>query len=253
MTTPAPVPNAGDAVRLMAPSPGMPELAVGKVGILDGILGHPSDTGGASIIWNPRTYRDDTHVSVSGGPGTIWTPYAELRPTGEIVTVRVWRFKDDRRAAGNGVESTVDVPLWDWYPGEAPAGTLARIGEPHRATASAHWCDVGSHNIDLDAPVWTVRDLAGNRQWTGGAGLACERHAPPEDAASDPVWTVAGVWIGDDPIPVGVIPGRHDVTGCGAAVAEHISEAGPWATSVTAPDAETAEARAAEAMKAGEG
>lgn len=121
MTTP-PVPNAGDAVRLMAPAPSMPELAVGKVGILDGILGHPSPTGGASIIWNPRTYRDDTCVRVSGGPGTIWTPYAELRPTGETVTVTVWRFKDDYRAAANGVDYTVDVPLWDWYPGE-PAET----------------------------------------------------------------------------------------------------------------------------------
>lgn len=118
MPTP-PVPNAGDAVRLMAPAKGMPELALGKVGILDGILGHPSPTGGASIIWNPRTYRDDTCVRVSGGPGTIWTPYAELRPTGETVTVTVWRFKDDYRAAANGVDYTVDVPLWDWYPGEA--------------------------------------------------------------------------------------------------------------------------------------
>jgi hypothetical protein len=120
MPTP-PVPNAGDAVRLMAPAPSMPELAVGKVGILDGILGHPSPTGGASIIWNPRTYRDDTCVRVSGGPGTIWTPYAELRPTGETVTVTAWRFKDDYRAAANGVDYTVDVPLWEWYPGEAAA------------------------------------------------------------------------------------------------------------------------------------
>lgn len=117
------VPNAGDAVRIMAPAKGMPELAVGRIGILDGMLGQPSDTGGASIMFNPRTYRDDTRVSVSGGPGTIWTPYAELRLTSETVTVTAWRFKNDRRAVGNGVEYTIDVPLWEWYPGQSAEAT----------------------------------------------------------------------------------------------------------------------------------
>jgi hypothetical protein len=51
------------------------------------------------------------------------------------------------------------------------------------------------------------------------------------------VYTVLGVWQGDNAIPVGVVAGQHEVTGGG----DSEYEQGLWALSVEAPDGETAE------------
>lgn len=170
----APVPDAGDAVRLMAPATGLPELAVGKVGILDGIIGQPSGTGGASIMFNPRVYRDGTRVSVSGGPGTIWTPYSELRPTGETRTVRAWRFTDGRRAAGNGEDYTIDVPVWDWYPGVPATEPPITVSYTVTVTVSdpAAWAD--EYAIDPAQVAADVRDY-----WLDGLHHIVPDHQKP--------------------------------------------------------------------------
>ncbi len=106
---------AGDAVRLAAPWPGGPEVAVGAVGVLDGTLGTAPDQ--PSITFRASTFRDDRVVRCSGGPATIATDPAELYPTGETTSVRCWRFRDGIRRAHNAEEFTVVVPVWDWYPG----------------------------------------------------------------------------------------------------------------------------------------
>lgn len=55
-----------------------------------------------------------------------------------------------------------------------------------------------------------------------------------------------GVWDGDQPMPVGVVEGEHEVTGG----AEQHWEQGLWATSVTAADPADAEAEAIAEMRA---
>lgn len=61
-------------------------------------------------------------------------------------------------------------------------------------------------------------------------------------------YTVVGVWQSDEPIPVGVIKGDHDVTGGD----ESHFDGGVWATSVDAPSADRAEAEAVAKMLGGQ-
>jgi hypothetical protein len=65
-------------------------------------------------------------------------------------------------------------------------------------------------------------------------------------------WSVIGFWFNDEPVPVGVVEGDHQVYGGDALSAGYDSPVdgsqGPWAVSVTAPDAETAEELAVEQM-----
>jgi hypothetical protein len=59
------------------------------------------------------------------------------------------------------------------------------------------------------------------------------------------VYTVIGVWQDDEPIPVGVIAGDHEVTDGD----DSEFEDGLWATSVVAPDAATAQQLAIDEMR----
>ena len=83
-------------------------------------------------------------------------------------------------------------------------------------------------------------------------------------------WTVLGVWDNDEAVPVGAIEGRHNVHGDPPgerAAAQALREGNPefygfdtssfyeqgaWATSVTAPDGDTAQDLAAAEMMEGE-
>ena len=56
-------------------------------------------------------------------------------------------------------------------------------------------------------------------------------------------YTVVGVWYSDEPIPVGVIKGEHDVTG-----GDETHFDGLWATSVDSTSADRAEAEAVAKM-----
>jgi hypothetical protein len=60
-------------------------------------------------------------------------------------------------------------------------------------------------------------------------------------------YTVVGVWMNDQPIPVGVIAGEHQVHDGDATEFEQ----GLWATSVAAPDSSTAQQRAVDEMREG--
>jgi hypothetical protein len=62
-----------------------------------------------------------------------------------------------------------------------------------------------------------------------------------------PLWTVIGVWVNDAAVPLGVIEGRHAVH-VNFDLEEIEDQQGPWAVSVSAPDAKAAEQRAVEEM-----
>ena len=57
-------------------------------------------------------------------------------------------------------------------------------------------------------------------------------------------WTVIGVWLGDSPVPVGVIRGTHDVEGGD----ESEFPDGLWTTTVQASNAADAESAAVAEM-----
>jgi hypothetical protein len=110
-----PVPQAGDAVRL-AGTWKWSGIEHGDIGVINGLLGQPDDA--VEITFNASIYRDNRYVSCSGGPATIATPVGGLQPTGEVVDLQVWRFKNGIRQAHNQERHTVTVPLWDWHPSE---------------------------------------------------------------------------------------------------------------------------------------
>jgi hypothetical protein len=59
----------------------------------------------------------------------------------------------------------------------------------------------------------------------------------PTDGEGVPMWTVLGVWLDGEPVPVGVVRGDHSVSGGDEAQFEE----GLWAESVAAVEADAAE------------
>lgn len=122
------VPMPGDAVRLSGTWCG---LEAGKIGVLGGVVGHPTDD--YSITFNASTFRGSrcsskgVHiVSCSGGPATIWTPASELKPTDEKVTIRCWHWRKNFPGAHRGVSYLVEVPVWEWAGYEAESQQYRR-------------------------------------------------------------------------------------------------------------------------------
>lgn len=137
------------------------------------------------------------------------------------------------------------------------------MGETEVAGAVAAWEEAAALR----------RELAQLAPLTTGARLiaAGDRLAELVRRAYEPgTWTVLGVWDNGEAVPVGAIPGRHDVHGdppgeraaaqalrdgnpefCGFDTSSFY-EQGVWATSVTAPDGSTAQELAAAEMMDGE-
>jgi hypothetical protein len=111
--TPRPMP--GDAVRL-ATVWRVGGLEAGAVGVIEGMVSQYPENGHASIVFNATTFRDDRVVRCSGGPGTITTDLAELRPTGQATALRVRRWKHGHSAPHGGEDYMVTVPVWEWSP-----------------------------------------------------------------------------------------------------------------------------------------
>jgi len=116
-------PNPGDAVRLAGPWQwgGLP---AGQIGIINGTVGvHRTDD--CQITFRYTCFRGRSaeydgnqapeHVECSGGPGTIFTPVGELRPTTETIVVTCWRWKS-LPCAGGGTSYRIEVPVWEWTP-----------------------------------------------------------------------------------------------------------------------------------------
>ncbi len=88
MTTRGVPPLRGDVVRLAGPWGWAGRLQIGAFGIIDGPVGALEGVPGARLMFGAGT-----------GPGTIWTPFTELRATAETHTIRHWRTKrGDARA-----------------------------------------------------------------------------------------------------------------------------------------------------------
>jgi hypothetical protein len=107
---------AGDVARLAVPWRWAGSMVtVGDLGVLGGMVGKPITTG-TGITFKARTFRDDRVVSCGGGPATIHTPVDELTRTGDTATITVWEWRDGFAHAHNGIDYTVTVAVWDWYP-----------------------------------------------------------------------------------------------------------------------------------------
>jgi len=110
------LPRPGDAVRILVDKV---EVRAGDIAVLEGIVRDLKPDDLQMICFRFSAYRDPDdkpeYVSASGGPA--WKiPVGKLLPTDETVSLRFWRFKNGFQRAGNGVEYTLEVPLWDYRP-----------------------------------------------------------------------------------------------------------------------------------------
>jgi len=113
-------PQGGDAVRLTTD---WYEANAGDIGVLGGFVDQPLP-GEGPITFNASTFRGPSQngrivVQVSGGPGSISTPLAELTKTGQPIQLPVWQWRNGIPGRGRAQPYTVTVPLWDWTPGGA--------------------------------------------------------------------------------------------------------------------------------------
>ena len=153
-----------------------------------------------------------------GAVAEVWT----IRPP--LTTVLVWRTAD-----GDGLDGGCVI-----------TADLTVNGQPIRLASRHQGFDEFTQNDDIsgiDAAVEALGHVADlvNKE----ADLLQRALTPPNR------YTVIGVWLDDEPIPVGVIAGAHDVTH------GHDSEFGDgsWSTSVAAPDPATAQQAAIDEMR----
>lgn len=103
-------------------------------------------------------------------------------------------------------------------------------------------------------PTGSVRStISLSRQDAAELGQALVR----EYGQDKDTWTVLGVWDNNEAVPVGAVKGRHQVSGDSPGErgnpeygydTSSFYEQGVWATTVTAPDADTAQDLAAAGM-----
>jgi hypothetical protein len=146
----------------------------------------------------------------SGAVAEVWTT------RGPLTTVLLWRTAD-----GDGVDG-----------GAVITADFTINGQPIRLATRHQGFEDFTRRSDtsgIDAAVEALGHVAAlvNTE----ADLLRRALTPPE------VYTVIGVWQDDEPIPVGVIAGEHQV---GGGDSGHF-EQGVWATCVAAPDSATAE------------
>jgi hypothetical protein len=142
-----------------------------------------------------------------------------------LTTVLIWRTAD-----GDGVDG-----------GAVITADFTINGQPIRLAARHQGFEDftrGSDTSGIDAAVEALGHVA---DLVNTEADLLRRALTPRD-----VYTVIGVWQDDDPIPVGVIAGEHEVSGGDSSQFER----GVWVTSVVAPDSATAEQFAIEEMHA---
>ncbi|GIH05693.1 hypothetical protein Rhe02_37600 [Rhizocola hellebori] len=161
----------------------------------------------------------------------VWCTVAHLDD------VEIWRTADSHGVDGGGI-LTADLTYM---------GTLVRLASLHQGS-DEFTNDPTVRGVDaavqaLGHVARTNREYANLRRATGHPLTRTDTTA---DSDTGGVYTVVGVWLGDQPVPVGVIAGAHEVSG--GDEGEHFPE-GVWATSVTAADDHQAERDAIEQMR----
>lgn len=140
------------------------------------------------------------------------------------------------------------------------ADELAAVLGSHGFTATDHRTYRHADRHDLlvmltDGDTTRVNVAAREPETSQRFGWEIDLHGAPAAvldamlrAVSTPpdTYTVIGIWLNDTPVPVGAIHGRHDVTGD---MPDDVLPEGCWATSVTAPDPDTAQQIAAADMR----
>ena len=102
----------------------------------------------------------------------------------------------------------------------------------HAARAGAYGMEQGIRYTALDHAPGT------SHGWPAVANITVLiGHQGDTDRPAQP-YTVIGVWDGDEPVPVGVIPGEH-----------HVFDKGVWSATITATDPHTAQRDATAAAR----
>ncbi len=140
--------------------------------------------------------------------------------------VSIWRTADNDGVDGGGI-LTADLKY---------GNVTVRIASLHQGadefTDDPQTCGV-------EAAIQALRHTTEviNREYTNLTQLLPPTPTPPSTSDDDEVYTVIGVWIGDRPVPVGVIEGQHAVHG---GYEDEFPE-GLWATSVSTGNPDEAE------------
>lgn len=151
---------------------------------------------------------------------SVWT----IRPP--LTNVLIWRTADGDGIDGGGI-LTADLTIND---------------QPIRLATRHQDFNAFTQHAEISGIEAAVEALGHVARLVNTEADLLRRALPPTG-----VYTVLGVWQDDHAIPIGVIAGRHDVTGGD----DSDYEQGLWAISVDAPDADTAERLAIEEMHAG--
>jgi hypothetical protein len=152
------------------------------------------------------------------------TDVLDVRPP--LSSVQIWPTADAEGIDG-GTIITIDLAV-----GDRPIRLATRHQGFDDFTAE-------SATSGIDAAIESLRHVVDL------VNAEIRHHLYTTARALPTAFTVVGVWRDDEPIPVGVIAGDHEVVdGDGAAF-----EQGLWATGVTAPDPATAQAWAVAEMR----
>lgn len=178
-------------------------------------------------VW--ASYEGTRLVRIPAEPEQEVVVLDRREPAREPVTPFAVPGPDEIEVAGPDQQ----CPLWMW---EEPNGRHALLlGDSWDGRIA--YCGTLRELTEFAARIQAALEAAGRRQRDG---------ATAQDSASSRTYTVLGVWDGDQPVPVGVVDGDHQVTGG----AEEHWEQGLWAIGITAADPAEAQTAAGAEMRA---
>ena len=113
-------PRPGDAVRILVDKPG---VQAGSIAVLQGVVCDLNPDDVPEICFGFRAPHRDPYyakiesVDASGGP-TWRIPVCDLSPTSDTFEMPFWYHDKGIQRAGNGVNYTLTVPVWEYTPTE---------------------------------------------------------------------------------------------------------------------------------------
>lgn len=106
------VPKAGDVVVCTNGS------EIGKFAVLEGCLNRVYEK--QMICYSASAFRDEEHVSCSGGPA-YYVETSKLINTGRTIKRQFWKWKDGISGADNSDYYDLEVPVWEYISDKAHA------------------------------------------------------------------------------------------------------------------------------------